>query len=584
MAINNTLKPTAGIGPLSSSNTTYSLKPPIQTQTAQKPLVNLPQQKAPAVNYGNLENRGGTIYNKSTGTGYSTPEQLAKDLGINSSQIQWGNIGNAIGTTKGVIPLGTVNQANKVDYGQLENRGGTIYNTQTGQGYKTPQELATAMGTTPDKIQWGNINQAGTTSTAPVNAPVANIPGSTPQPNFTPGTDMYGNIVSGLANTAVGTNPTTAQASQNLLYRSTQPTSDYTQAMQQAEEYNRQLGESRTNEANALAANATNPIPLEFQQGRGNISQNQYLAQQNALASQFTGATNLLNAANTQQGLQQGAATSAAGIGTAQQGLAQTGLDMAAGFAQPQLGGYGQGYYSPVTGQMVGGQGAGGALNPLNNIQSIAQQVISGQISPSQAYSMGGNVANWQGALNQELQRLNPGFDTAQAEGAYSAKQQSTTTLGTAGAGTAADLIQQSNTLQSVLNGADANFRLLIDTAKQGQVLDSNVPVLNTLSQNVKQGLVSDAAVIQFRTTLAEVRNQYANILGGGTATDMSRGIANEQIPDNISLSSLQSLYTQMTSAAKNRITGINEQINRLKNQTSGGGSTGNNWNDIFSQ
>lgn len=48
-----------------------------------------------AVNYGQLENRNGTIYNTATGKGYSDPTALASALGVNSSQIQWGNIRTA---------------------------------------------------------------------------------------------------------------------------------------------------------------------------------------------------------------------------------------------------------------------------------------------------------------------------------------------------------------------------------------------------------------------------------------------------------------------------------------------------------
>ena len=45
-----------------------------------------------AITYGNLINKGGTIYNTLTGKGYSSPADLAKDLGISTSSINWGNI------------------------------------------------------------------------------------------------------------------------------------------------------------------------------------------------------------------------------------------------------------------------------------------------------------------------------------------------------------------------------------------------------------------------------------------------------------------------------------------------------------
>src|SRR4051812_36046930 len=47
---------------------------------------------SPSVNYGNLVNVNGTIYNKSTGQGYSTPAQLASALGISEGSINWNSI------------------------------------------------------------------------------------------------------------------------------------------------------------------------------------------------------------------------------------------------------------------------------------------------------------------------------------------------------------------------------------------------------------------------------------------------------------------------------------------------------------
>ncbi len=45
-----------------------------------------------AVQYANLVNKNGTIYNTQTGQGYSTPAALAADLGIQPTAIQWGSI------------------------------------------------------------------------------------------------------------------------------------------------------------------------------------------------------------------------------------------------------------------------------------------------------------------------------------------------------------------------------------------------------------------------------------------------------------------------------------------------------------
>lgn len=45
----------------------------------------------------------------------------------------------------------------KLTYADLEQRGSTIYNKKTGQGYRTPAELAADLGISPHEIKWDNI-------------------------------------------------------------------------------------------------------------------------------------------------------------------------------------------------------------------------------------------------------------------------------------------------------------------------------------------------------------------------------------------------------------------------------------------
>lgn len=126
------------------------------------------------------------------------------------------------------------------------------------------------------------------------------------------------------------------------------------------------------------------------------------------------------------------------------------------------------------------------------------------------------------------------------------------------------DLTQQKNQLQSQFNGADANFQLLVNTAKQGGVNDTSIPALNQLQQNVARGLTSSEAVTNFQSTLATTRAQYAAILGGGTATVDSQNRAAQAIPDDISIDALESLQQQMAAEAQNRINGIDQTIQSL--------------------
>ena len=127
------------------------------------------------------------------------------------------------------------------------------------------------------------------------------------------------------------------------------------------------------------------------------------------------------------------------------------------------------------------------------------------------------------------------------------------------------DLSQQKSQIQSIFNGADANFKLLLDTAQQGGVNNGDIPALNALQQNVSRGLTSNSAVINFQNTLAAVRSLYAQILGGGTTTVDSQNRAEQAIPNNISLNALRSLGTQLESESVNRIAGMTNQIKSLQ-------------------
>ena len=416
------------------------------------------------------------------------------------------------------------------------NTTGVNVNTQappppTGNSYGGPSQG----GLNQDQINAANNAQAGIqgnivsgtqqqANTAQNNQPQNNAPQGTPQSSqsqqqnnqqFTPNTGLFGQLLAALANRTNQDSPDLIKAKQDF------------SAFQG--DYAKQLG-----------AIQGNPIPLEFQQGREQVLQNQYAA-----------------------GLPYYQAELGAAVNT--QGQQFNALGNAVNAAAPTLGSYGQAQYSPLGGTIGGGTNNGGSLNPLNNVQSIAQQIISGHLSPSQGYAMGGNVPNFQGVLNQELQKQQPGFDAAKAEGSFAGKQQSATTIGTAGATSISDLTQQGSQIQSVFNGAEANFKLLVDTAKQGGVNDTSVPILNTIQQNVSKGLTSNAAVVDFQNTIATVRSQYAQILGGGQSTVDSNQRAAQAIPDNISLGALQSLEQQLHSEATNRIQGINQQIQQLK-------------------
>lgn len=265
------------------------------------------------------------------------------------------------------------------------------------------------------------------------------------------------------------------------------------------------------------------------------------------------------------------AGESAALQGTGQQltaqGQAQSGLGLAAGYAQPSVAGFGQGTFNPLTGQIEGG-GGNNALNPLNNVQSIAEQVISGQISPSQAYSMGGSVQNWQGVLNQAILTKNPQFNIAQAEGSFSARQQNTQTAGTAATSAYASAYQQNypEYLQvgAQLQNVENLGSLLLKTGQGGQVNPFDAKFGNyTLSQFRQQ--LSDSDQAKFNNTLAAYATAVSQLLGNSSSvtptqiTEFTTGI----VDGTLKMDAIKAAYEQSLQEGKIKQTTAASLVNQ---------------------
>jgi hypothetical protein len=255
------------------------------------------------------------------------------------------------GTTKGIgSPSSLLNQNNSQSN-----------STSSGLVYPSPSlGLGTGGGAAPAGQEYGPTGQLqpkgttsglinpGTFNTNPYNASAPTYPG----------------LVGALAGTA------------------SQPSAAFQQGQQEQQQLENEIQQSIANQTEANVANETNPIPIEFQQGRGQVLQTQYSNQQAALASQ------LQNALGQEQ------------AGTSQQGTQQSGLAGAAGLAAPQNANA-LGTYSPTTGEYNGyGGTAGGSAsglqaggNALGQV-GIGQQVAQLNSSLGGAQVVGNNLQN----------------------------------------------------------------------------------------------------------------------------------------------------------------------------------------------
>jgi hypothetical protein len=149
------------------------------------------------------------------------------------------------------------------------------------------------------------------------------------------------------------------------------------------------------------------PVGLSVQGGEQALLNKLYAtklsAAETALQNALTG-NQQTQAAFTGAG---GLANTAAGLSTGQQQLQQSGLNTAAGLSQPQLAGFNQQAFNPLTGQFNGG------ANLQDVVGNVAQRVQSGNMTYQDAQqALSGYGQAGQNAL---LQALGPNFNVAQS-------------------------------------------------------------------------------------------------------------------------------------------------------------------------
>lgn len=309
--------------------------------------------------------------------------------------------------------------------------------------------------------------------------------------------------------------------------------------------------QSNPNVAAGVASGRTSLLGQIF----GREEQALATAQQNALSQQnqqISAANDSGSLANTNQSNQITAGVNAGNQALTGQNQQINALNNAGSLAQPTQVPYNTQYVDPTTGKPIGGGQVGQLpVEAQNIVNTYAQQVKDGKMTRAEAESK--LSAYGVAGTNALTSALGAGFNT---------------NVSTANAGSVGELTQEKNQLQSIFNGAKNNFQLAINTAQKGGVNDGSIPALNALKQGASKGLTSNQAVIDFQNTIATVRGQYAQILGGGNATVDSNQRAAQAIPDNISLNALKSLGDQLEKESANRIGGIDSQINSLSGQS----------------
>lgn len=358
-------------------------------------------------------------------------------------------------------------------------------------------------------------------------------PTTLPINGSTTGAKTTNGMVNTPANTSTTPSATTISPTfpgiiSGLVSKSSQPSADYTETKKNADQYNEALKTSRINEAQGLASNAGNPIPLEFQQGRGQILQNQYTQEQNALGQAYNAATAQQGAANTQQGLQ------------------QTGLTSAAGFAQP-VGQFGM-LTNPQTGEPLNTQVFQSAIQQAQQLVNSGTPVndpsVQSLLSP---FGFVGPLA-----FNQAMQaQQGSGWNPA----AQSAATSQNISQGTQSQGQAYDLnlgLQQLKTVKPMIT----NF------LSASGINSTDSPLYNQPINTYIQKLGNPAAMTQYAYMINDLQKFASQMLaagGGGTPTGV-QAATQLMDPSMLSMKQIQSALDTLDTLGTNQVSVLQSQ------------------------
>lgn len=326
-----------------------------------------------------------------------------------------------------------------------------------------------------------------------------------------------------------------------LAQRSLQPSQDYQNQQNLANQYNQALTGSRLAEAGALAGNAATPVDQSFGEGRANIIGNRYAQEQAALGSGFQGASTLLGAANTQQGLQ------------------QSGLGSAAGLAQP-VSQFGM-LTNPITGV------------PLNTgvfqnaVQQAVQLVQNG--TPANDPSVTSLLSSFGFVGPLAFQNAMSAMSGGQGSVWNPAAQSAAAGQNIAGA---TNFQQQAVALDTGLKNMRTVAPLITQAASQVGINPTDASMYNAPINTYISQIQNSGGFANFQAMINDVQRYSSQIISSGadlTPTGVTAATA-LMSPQNLSISQIQSYLGTLDQLGTNQLAILQQQA-----QASGGSSAG---------
>lgn len=426
-------------------------------------------------------------------------------------------------------------------------------------------------------------------SPPPAQQPVPQTVGLASAPQYSPNAGLYGNVAASLANTAQQGSPVasaaigaTQTASQGAF---DQGTTQEKQAFDFAQQYNKQLQDLRSGYANEFSNIQGSGIPLEFQQGREQVLQNQYANLVSGYGAALQGESTLAGIGQTGTG--QGVTGLGASAGAANTAQSQTlsGLASAGSLAAPILGQYGQANYG------VGGQGDSG-VSPSDpfyqTLQSYAQQAANGQYSSIPSSITSNSVLNNQ--MNQMAKAINPSYNPV-VSNAQSAVTASNVQVGGTAPTQASNAIYQqarsdyADLTQSVQNVDQFGTTLtsgMVDKTTGEHINPTDVKWANKTLADVRSAL-SNQQQAQFDTTFAALKSKVSGLLsvGGNEIPTQITSDANKILSGSAPLgtlnATLQRIQTEGNILLQTQAQKVNDALSSMQGGNTSPSSSGGN-------
>lgn len=290
----------------------------------------------------------------------------------------------------------------------------------------------------------------------------------------------------------------------------------------------------------------SDPIPLEFQQGRAQVVQ-QASAEKEAAMSQ--GIQNLIQA----------------------RGQDLTALQQAAALAAPIQVAPGTTAYSPVTGDSVAG-GLGGYTDyqAAQNFFGLQSQYPDAKIQYNPALTPQQNLQNAQQVLSSSPTYQKSTYGVPGQQSIAGATSVNANVAGYT------DAYQNYQNLTSQLSYAEGNADNLLNIMQTAGINPQDARFVSKPINDIKRQLSSPQQQA-FDVALKETQGAFASILfqGGGTVPTETTNAYNILLNPNASLGAVNAAIEQLKRAGQLRLQSVGSQVNTYASNLPGNGSSG---------